>query len=109
MHSQSNVHVILQVQCGMLHSCIVIQINGQQVSTRAESAVWAASGGSNFNVPIPGVGTSPQKTETSNFEDEISQEIVEAERSNAWTLMHRYNMAHDLLEKVVQVGFFNTK
>ena len=61
------------------------------------------TGGGNFNVPIPGATSLPDQKETSSFEDDISPEIVEAEASNAWTLMHRYNKAYDLLEKVVQV------
>ena len=32
--------------------------------------------------------------------DELSRAIVEAEQTNAWTLMHRFNKATDLLFEV---------
>lgn len=57
-------------------------------------------------MPIPSATAASDQKDTPNFEDEISREIVEAEQSSAWTLMHRYNKAHDLLEKVVQVAPF---
>ncbi|KAK9852315.1 hypothetical protein WJX84_008608 [Apatococcus fuscideae] len=78
-------------------------LNGLTFVVRSDdSTAWWRDGGSNFSVPIPGASAAPDQKETPNFEDEISREIVEAEQSNAWTLMHRYNKAHDLLEKVVQ-------
>ena len=60
------------------------------------------TGGGNFNVPIPGAKDAEEAAET-KFEDELSRQIVDAESSSAWTLMHRFNRAADLLNELKEV------
>lgn len=62
------------------------------------------AGGSNFSVPLPGGPGSKAGGAAAGFEDELSRTIVDAEDSSAWTLMHRYNKAADLLGQVLAVG-----
>ena len=38
-------------------------------------------------------------------EGELARQIVEAEGSNEWTLMHRFNKAADLLDQALRVCF----
>ena len=66
------------------------------------STCWA--GGGNFSIPLPG-GPGPKTADsTAGFEDELSRTIVDCEvNSGAWTLMHRYNKAADLLAQVLAV------
>ena len=61
-------------------------------------------GGGNFNIPIPSpASAAPEDEAVGHFEDNISRSIVEAESSSAWTLMHRYNKATELLDSVLNV------
>ena len=63
------------------------------------------SGGSNYNVPVPGAGGSVgQDNVLAGFEDDLSRTIVDLEvNADQWTLMHRYNKAAELIEQVLQV------
>lgn len=66
-----------------------------------------SAGGGNFNIPIPSpASAAPEDDGLAQFEDNISRSIVEAESSSAWTLMHRYNKATELLDSVLSVSFF---
>jgi alpha-glucan,water dikinase len=64
---------------------------------------WWRDGGANFTAPVgvaaDAAAASPAY-ETCDFEDELACDIVAAEvDSGAWTLMHRFNRAADLLER----------
>lgn len=65
------------------------------------------AGGGNFNCPIPGPkSAAPEDDVLAEFEDELSRTIVDCEvNSSAWTLMHRYNKATELLDSVLNVSF----
>ena len=64
-----------------------------------------AAGGGNFRCPIPGpASAAPQDDALAEFEDDLSRTIVDCEvNSSAWTLMHRYNKATELIESVLNV------
>jgi alpha-glucan,water dikinase len=62
---------------------------------------WWKDGPSNFMVPLPG-GPQPPVEATG---DELLKDIIDAESSNAWTLMHRYNKSADLLDQILQGRF----
>lgn len=68
---------------------------------------WWNDGGSNFTAPVP--GPKPAATEADSplkFEDEISRIIVDCEvNTGAWTLMHRFNKASELLQGVTTGRF----
>ena len=59
------------------------------------------AGGSNFSIPLPGAKAGDA---AASFEDELSRTIVDAENSSAWTLMHRYNKAADVLAQTLSVS-----
>lgn len=65
------------------------------------------AGGGNFNCPIPGPkSAAPEDDALAGFEDDLSRTIVDCEvNSSAWTLMHRYNKATELLDSVLNVSF----
>ncbi|PRW33076.1 alpha-glucan water chloroplastic [Chlorella sorokiniana] len=67
---------------------------------------WWRDGGSDFTVPVPGARTKREKDKALGFEDELSRIIVDSEvNTGAWTLMHRFNKATDLLGDVMQGRF----
>lgn len=71
----------------------------------APDMTLSCAGGGNFNVPIPSrASAAPEDDALAQFEDNISRSIVEAENSSAWTLMHRYNKATELLDSVLNVS-----
>ena len=53
-------------------------------------------------MPIPGAKGKAEGG--ASFEDELSRQIVAAEASSAWTLMHRFNKAADLLAQLKDVS-----
>ena len=62
------------------------------------------AGGSNFSIPLPGGPGAKAGDKAAQFEDELSRTIVDCEvNSGAWTLMHRYNKAADLLSQTLSV------
>ena len=65
------------------------------------------AGGGNFNCPIPGPKAAVPQDDgpLAEFEDELSRTIVDCEvNSSAWTLMHRYNKATELMDSVLNVS-----
>ena len=70
-------------------------------ATQHEVQRAPCAGGGNFNVPIP--GANDEAGGEASFEDELSRQIVAAENSSAWTLMHRFNKAADLLSQLKDV------
>ncbi len=68
----------------------------------------AASGGSNYSVPVPGAaGSLGKENPLAGFEDDLSRTIVDCEvNADQWTLMHRYNKATELLEQALNVRLF---
>jgi alpha-glucan,water dikinase len=67
---------------------------------RPASEQWLKKNGANFHIPLarPDYGTtalaSPDLTD-------MAGEIIEVETGrNSWTLMHRFNLCHDLLDRV---------
>ena len=57
----------------------------------SDSTMWYKDAGGNFFVPVPGRLQPSLKmpTEDEALPDELSKAIVEAEKTSAWTLMHR--------------------
>ncbi|NOY39356.1 MAG: hypothetical protein GXO95_03790 [Nitrospirae bacterium] len=54
---------------------------------------WIKNRGQNFYVPVAGQKEVPLS--------QLAEEIIRAEMGNhSWTLMHRFNLCHDLLENV---------
>lgn len=68
---------------------------------------WWNDGGSNFTAPVPGPKPAAFEADSPlTFEDEISRIIVDCEvNSGAWTLMHRFNKASELLQGVTTGRF----
>lgn len=54
--------------------------------------------GQNFYVPIP--GKQPSMDPGPEASNELTRLIIEAENTNAWTLMHRFNRAASLVNDV---------
>ena len=53
---------------------------------------------------MPGGPGAKAGDAAAGFEDELSRTIVDSEvNSSAWTLMHRYNKAADLLAQTLSV------
>ena len=61
------------------------------------------AGGGNFTVPVPGSSATSEEDPAVAVEDDLSRQIVQAESSNEWTLMHRFKKAADLLEGALRV------
>ena len=62
----------------------------------AEAASWLKSGGKDMYLPL-GEGTVDPRLSSSKLGD-LAEQIVAAEKgSPSWTLMHRFNLCHDLL------------
>ena len=63
---------------------------------------WINHRGGNFYVPVHVPLPKPASPGMVQFQ-ELADEIIHAERDrNSWTLMHRFNLCHDLLERVGQ-------
>ena len=72
----------------------------QFVLREPDSGRWLKNRSANFYVPInvpPASATAPGRLKFQKLADEI----VEAETThNSWTLMHRFNLCHDMLDGV---------
>lgn len=69
---------------------------------------WWKDGGSDFIAPLVAKETSPSDGAVDL--DELSRIIIDCEvKSGAWTLMHRFNKASDVLEDIVQGRFEYTE
>lgn len=70
------------------------------VLKQGDTGRWLKDRGGNFFVPLPGVRESaafPGNAEVAR----LAEVIIEREMSgNSWTLMHRFNLCHDLLDQV---------
>jgi alpha-glucan, water dikinase len=74
----------------------------QFVLRQGESAHWLKDRGGNFYLPLP-VAPKPMPAPDSGELAGLAGEIVRAETGHgSWTLMHRFNLCHDLLERVRQ-------
>lgn len=71
----------------------------QFVLRSADGSMWYRDGSSNFNVPVPRPGA--EEEEGVAVDDALVAAIIDAENSSAWTLMHRFNRAADLLGDVL--------
>jgi alpha-glucan,water dikinase len=61
---------------------------------------WFKHRGGNFYVPIRSGATPASISDAGSF-SELADEIIRAEMThNSWTLMHRYNLCHELLDRV---------
>lgn len=68
------------------------------------SSTCCCTGGGNFLIPLPGAPGAKAGDAAAAFEDDLSRTIVDCEvNSGAWTLMHRYNKAADLLSETLSV------
>lgn len=65
--------------------------------------VLLSAGGSNFSIPVPGKRADAGGDPSAGVDDELSRRIIEAETSDQWTLMHRFNRAAELLGEALQV------
>ncbi len=61
------------------------------------------TGGRNFSIPIPGVKGAADTSSAIETSSELVRQIGEAESSDQWTLMHRFNRAADLLDQALTV------
>ncbi|GJQ59156.1 MAG: hypothetical protein SCALA701_19570 [Candidatus Scalindua sp.] len=69
------------------------------VLKEAETGLWLKDKGRNFFIPINSSLQEGTGLLTSNFFS-LAEEIIQAEmEKNSWTLMHRFTLCHDLLEK----------
>jgi len=69
---------------------------------------WWKDGGSDFVAPL--VTKDKSESEGAVDLDELSRMIIDCEvKSGAWTLMHRFNKAADILEDIVQGQFEPTE
>lgn len=65
-----------------------------------DSGQWINYRGGNFYVPILVPPPQPASAGMAQLK-ELADEIIHAEMNrNSWTLMHRFNLCHDLLERV---------
>ncbi|KAG1681344.1 hypothetical protein FOA52_007392 [Chlamydomonas sp. UWO 241] len=73
----------------------------------ADSTMWWKDAGKDFFVPVPGkfVTDVPADKKEAELPDRLTKTIVEAENSSAWTLMHRFNKAADVLSEVLN-GYY---
>jgi alpha-glucan,water dikinase len=61
---------------------------------------WDNNRGKNYRIEIPGQPLPYEGSFVNHGVAEIAEEIIERETSrNSWTLMHRFNLCHDLLDK----------
>ncbi|KAL4448876.1 hypothetical protein ABPG77_007593 [Micractinium sp. CCAP 211/92] len=66
-----------------------------------DGTMWWRDGGGNFTVPVPGP-RAQGGDRSQGFDDELSRIIVDCEvNTGAWTLMHRFNKASELLGDVM--------
>ena len=69
------------------------------VLKEAETGRWLKYKGRNFFIPIRSNSQKQSGLHTSSFSC-LAEEIIRAEtEKNSWTLMHRFNLCHDLLER----------
>lgn len=69
------------------------------VLKQAETGRWLKYNKRNFFIPIHSSVQKRTELHTSNFLS-LAEEIIQAETGkHSWTLMHRFNRCHDLLEK----------
>ena len=78
----------------------MVQQSDRQAHTYPSKPEDACAGGGNFSVPVGGAKSGGGSVAV---EGEIARQIVEAEDSSAWTLMHRFNKAADLLDQALRV------
>ena len=61
-------------------------------------------GGRNFSIPIPGAKGAADTSAGVDTSNELVRQIADAESSDQWTLMHRFNKAADLLDQALTVS-----
>lgn len=66
---------------------------------KTETGRWIKDGRKNFYIPIHRVQLAAAPLSSKEL-DTLAEEIVHAEHHNSWTLMHRFNLCHDLLDRV---------
>jgi alpha-glucan,water dikinase len=60
---------------------------------------WIKYRGGNFYLPVQAPRVAAGQADPGQHAD-IAQEIIQAETHNSWTLMHRFNLCFDLLDRV---------
>ena len=74
--------------------------NPVRVEATDDGGRWINYRGGNFYVPIHVPLPKPASPGMVQFQ-ELADEIIHAEMDrNSWTLMHRFNLCHDLLDRV---------
>jgi alpha-glucan,water dikinase len=71
----------------------------------ADSTMWYKNADKDFFVPVPGKFALPPDKEQAVLPDRVTKAIVAAENSSAWTLMHRFNKAADVLSEILN-GYY---
>ena len=66
----------------------------------ADGGAWLKYRNGNFYVPVSRTVTTPQGATTLGSLSMLADEIIRAESHNSWTLMHRFNLCWDLLDRV---------
>ncbi len=67
---------------------------------RPATGQWLKNSGANFHIPLA-VPDYQETTYASADLADMANQIIEAETGrNSWTLMHRFNLCHDLLDRV---------
>ena len=70
------------------------------VLKRADTGQWLKERGGNFYVPVTEIQESAPVLGNARLA-QLADEIIEREMSgNSWTLMHRFNLCYDLLDRV---------
>jgi alpha-glucan,water dikinase len=63
------------------------------------SGRWINYRGGNFYLPVQARRVAGATGDAGQYAD-IAEEIIRSEAHNSWTLMHRFNLCHDLLDRV---------
>ena len=79
----------------------------QFVMRSGDGTRWWKDGHKDFSVPLPFAHAVEDSGALSGemADDKVAAEIVEAENSSAWTLMHRFNKAAEIIEGVMSGSY----
>ncbi|MDA8432566.1 MAG: hypothetical protein M0Z60_06345, partial [Nitrospiraceae bacterium] len=87
--------------------CVTIRLAGRQDLRSVDFVIffpdenrWDNNRGKNYRIELPGPPSPDEALLGGRVAAEIAGEIIERETSrNSWTLMHRFNLCYDLLDK----------
>ena len=65
------------------------------------SGRWDNNRGRDYHIPMPSAGQRDKSGSSDALIDELAERIIERETGNhSWTLMHRFDLCHELLDRV---------